>query len=85
MIQTATATVATARQLRTDLLAAGFKPGKPAHVFYTTLQDDLASCRRLRCPGCHRRTMRGEPFHSGRAYKLLAVCQDVDCRSAEEV
>lgn len=64
-------------------LGMGFTRGKPDRISDETLQIDLKTARRLKCPGCNRRSMRGCAFKNGWRYRVIATCQR--CRAEEEV
>jgi hypothetical protein len=59
------------------LIAAGFRPGKPAHVHPATLMADVRIYRNQRCGRCNRRGQAVVPWHHrGHAvYRLVLTCR----------
>ncbi len=67
--------------LESALLAAGFRPGAPAHLAEAVRLD--ARCYRRYALPCHRGRGLFRPYHRGSAYRALVVCPT--CGRAEEV
>jgi hypothetical protein len=75
-------TIPTAETLTAAFLAEGRRPGLPDHLDARTAAIDRRTCRRLRCPACHRRGLACQPWTDGRRYRVLAPCA---CGAAEEM
>jgi hypothetical protein len=58
-----------------ELLLLGFVEGAPPHIPTALVQADLRIYRTMRCPSCRGRGMAVQPYHRGRAYRLLASCR----------
>lgn len=76
-------TLKKARTLAARFRKEGYRPGAPAGLANHNLATDRAICRRLRCPGCGKRTMRGRAWHNREGgYRMLAKC--LSCHAGEE-
>jgi hypothetical protein len=74
-----------ADELIAALHAQGYQNGTPRAYTAAARMIDVVMVRKLRCPGCNKRSLTPHFLHRGERLRIVAMCSRPECLAGEEV